>query len=90
MVVNEARQSLDDAKEAFRLLRDERAVYERWERLVVDYDVGGKSAHDARLVAAMQRHGVSHLLTFNGQDFARFTNITVVDPANAAKLPAVD
>ena len=40
------------------------------ERVVVDYDVKGKNAHDARLVAAMLRQDVSHLLTFNDQDFA--------------------
>ena len=41
----------------------------------------GKNAHDARLVAAMRVHGVTHLLTFNDQDFARYTGITVLTPA---------
>jgi predicted nucleic acid-binding protein len=30
-----------------------------------------------RLVAAMVVHGITQLLTFNKQDFQRFTNITV-------------
>lgn len=43
---------------------------------------------DARLVAAMKRHGTSHLLTFNDGDFARFSDITVVNPEAATSLPA--
>jgi predicted nucleic acid-binding protein len=64
----------------FTLLRDERAVFERWQDLVLQHDVKGKGAHDARLVAAMQRHGITHLLTFNDKDFERFTGVTVRTP----------
>jgi predicted nucleic acid-binding protein len=53
----------------FRLLLDERGVFKLWRELVTVFDVKGKMAHDARLVAAMQRHDVTHLLTFNQQDF---------------------
>jgi hypothetical protein len=35
----------------------------------------------------MIRHGVTHLLTFNAADFARFAEVTAVAPANAAALP---
>ena len=52
------------------LLRDERRVFENWRDLVNVYQVKGKNAHDTRLVAAMRRHGISDLLTFNGVDFA--------------------
>jgi hypothetical protein len=41
----------------------------------------GKNAHDARFVAAMMAHGLTHLLTFNPQDFRRYSGITVVTPA---------
>ncbi len=44
------------------------------------YAIQGKAAHDARLVAAMQKHGVSQLLTFNGADFRRYLEIEVLDP----------
>ena len=40
----------------------------------------GKQAHDARLVAAMIAHRLTHLLTFNTDDFKRFSEITVVAP----------
>lgn len=76
----QARAELESLWEIFTLLRDERAIFQHWEALVAQYEVMGKSAHDARLVAAMMRHGVSHILTFNGADFARFSNITVISP----------
>lgn len=52
-----------------------------WRRLVVHYRVSGVQVHDARIVAAMQTHGITHLLTFNGDDFRRFSEITVVHPS---------
>jgi predicted nucleic acid-binding protein len=65
----------------FPLVPDTPAVYPEWLRLVGTYSVSGKNAHDARLVAAMAVHGVTHLLTFNTADFVRFPGITVLDPA---------
>ena len=74
----------------FRLLLDERGVFAYWRDLVVGNDVKGKTAHDARLVAAMQRHGVTNLLSFNKPDFSRFTSIRVFTPAEvlAGQIPA--
>jgi predicted nucleic acid-binding protein len=74
---------LNDLSPTFKLLRDERSIYEVWQALVVDHGVVGKHAHDTRIVAAMIRHGVSLLLTFNSGDFSRYPSITTVDPKNA-------
>lgn len=52
--------------------------------MVAAYACQGKVAHDARYVAAMRAHGLTHLLTFNGADFARFPGITVLDPHTVA------
>jgi predicted nucleic acid-binding protein len=68
----------------FHLLRDERRVFELWHRLVVYHKVSGKNAHDARLVAAMNRHGVTRMLTFNCDDFKRYDSIEVIDPRSLA------
>ncbi len=75
-------RAIEKWTDAFKLLLDERGVFGRWRDLVTSYEVKGKNAHDARLVAAMQRHGVANLLTFNGQDFARFMGINVYSPAD--------
>ena len=64
------------------------AVLTEWRRLVGAYGVLGKSAHDARLVAAMIAHGLTHFLTFNLADFNRFAGITVLDPQIVAAPPA--
>jgi hypothetical protein len=64
----------------FRFLRDERAIYDPWRELVRSRSIQGKHAHDARLVAAMERHGLTHLLTFNIHDFRGFPGIQLLDP----------
>ncbi|HUQ71446.1 MAG TPA: PIN domain-containing protein [Planctomycetaceae bacterium] len=83
-------QILDEWMRFFPVLLDERGVFRLWRNLVRSYAVLGKLAHDARLVAAMQRHGVTHLLTFNQPDFARFSAIEVLTPADVltGRLPA--
>ncbi len=58
----------------------ESVLLSEWERLVRAHDVKGKAAHDARLVAAMCLHGLTHILTFNASDFARYPDITVLTP----------
>jgi predicted nucleic acid-binding protein len=83
----EAQFELDGLWPSFKLLRDERTIFEIWQQLVVDHDVTGKRAHDARLVAAMLRHRISHLLTFNAPDFSRYSEIAILEPQHAATMP---
>lgn len=86
MTATETRSKLDGLLSMFRVLRDERAIYERWQQVVADHNVKGKQVHDARLVAAMLRHNISHLLTFNAPDFVRYSAVTVVEPHQASAL----
>ena len=67
-------------KGQFSVLRDERGILEAWQNLVRRYNCQGKQTHDARLVAAMLRHGLTHLLSFNVHDFQRYDEISVIDP----------
>lgn len=62
------------------LLPDSAATHQEWRRLVVKHAVLGVVIHDARLVAAMNIHGVTQILTFNKDDFKRYSGITVVSP----------
>jgi predicted nucleic acid-binding protein len=62
------------------VLPDTQAIYREWRKLVVKYSVLGKQVHDARIVAAMNVHQITNLLTFNSRDFQRFQNITLLDP----------
>jgi predicted nucleic acid-binding protein len=56
------------------------AIYPAWEALVTQYQVMGKPAHDARLVAAMQAHNLTAILTFDKTGFSRYPGIEVVHP----------
>ena len=62
------------------LLPDNEQAYRIWRQLVVRNGVRGVQVHDARLAAAMQAHGVSHILTLNQPDFARYAPVNVVHP----------
>lgn len=69
-------------EKAFILLPEVEAIHGEWRRLVVAYGVSGTKVHDARIVAAMIVHEVRHILTLDGRDFDRYTEIVTVHPQN--------
>ena len=79
----ETGELLQDLEEAFSLLPDSADVYREWRQLALEYEVSGVQVHDARLVASMIVHNVTHILTFNVTDFERYADegIVAVDPA---------
>jgi predicted nucleic acid-binding protein len=83
----EAASELANIRTLFTLLDDPPALLPSWEQLVTVNAVLGRNAHDARLVAAMVVHGITHLLTFNDADFRRFPGITVLTPALVLTSP---
>ena len=82
LTITEAALELKKLKTTFTVLPDSADILPLWEELVVRHLVRGKQAHDARLVAAMSVHKLTHLLTFNTTDFKRFTWITVISPTD--------
>ncbi len=78
--IAQAESDISRLKALFNFLKDERAIFEQWNAPVVCNGVSGRNAHDARLVAAMQRHSVTHILTFNKSDFTRYPHIIVLTP----------
>jgi predicted nucleic acid-binding protein len=85
---SEAQAELTAIQRLVRLLRDERGIYAIWEQLVSSFGVKGKQAHDARLAAAMQRHAITHIPTFNTADFARYVFVTALTPNDALREEA--
>jgi predicted nucleic acid-binding protein len=85
MTVQQAKAKLEDLLLALVLLPDTPGIFPEWQRLVLETDCKGKPAHDARLVAAMNVHRVEEILTFNGSDFKRFRDITILDPMEIVK-----
>lgn len=80
LTVEEAAGETRELRRIFKLRPDSPAIFTEWEQLVAKYQVMGKQVHDTRLVAVMKAHGLSHILTFNIDDFKRFTDITPVAP----------
>ncbi|NLE39581.1 MAG: PIN domain-containing protein [Pirellulaceae bacterium] len=65
----EAEAKVAELLRQFPLLPEGPAVFPEWLRLVSRHGIIGKQVHDARLIAQLNVHGVSHLLTFNVGDF---------------------
>jgi predicted nucleic acid-binding protein len=85
--VAEAERRLRVVERLFPVLPDSPAVYPAWRRIVVSQGVMGVQVHDARLVAIMEVHGVTHLLTLNAADFVRYPGVTALTPAAVIASP---
>jgi len=86
--IEDCANDAEEIEQAFLRLTDTDAVYSEWRRLVVKHRISGVQVHDARLAASMYAHGLTHILTFNTADFARFDGITAVHSnAVQAALP---
>jgi predicted nucleic acid-binding protein len=72
---------VDKIERFLTVLPDSPAVYSEWKRLVVRHGVLGSKVHDARLVAAMNIHGIRRILTFNTEDFTR-CDIDAIHPSS--------
>ena len=79
--VEEADYSIEKLLSLFTLLPEKELIFWEWKRLCVFYSVKGVQVHDARIASAMLVHGITHILTFNADDFKRFEGITAVRPS---------
>lgn len=87
MSETDADAELARLKSLFVVFADAPAILPEWERLVSVYGAAGKQNHDARLVAVMLTHGITTLLTFNREDFIRYTDIIVLTPKDVLGIP---
>jgi predicted nucleic acid-binding protein len=78
----EASDSLDFIDEVMSLLQETRETYPAWRRLVAIHQVSGVQVHDAKLAAFMISHEVPCILTLNGRDFSRYSEIRAIHPAS--------
>jgi predicted nucleic acid-binding protein len=86
--IAECIRELAHVEMSFPLLNDKPTLYTEWKSFIMNFGCQGKVAHDVRYVAAMRTHGLSHILTFNFADFARFPELIVLDPNTiAASVP---
>jgi predicted nucleic acid-binding protein len=79
--VAEAESEVYLIEQGMTLLADSAAVYSEWRRIVLRHGISGVQVHDARLAATMYVHSISHVLTFNVADSARFAGLTALHPS---------
>ncbi len=73
---------IEKLKNIFSILLDIPSVYAEWEKLIKKYRVMGKQGHDTRLVAAMIAHKIDYVLTFNTDDFKRYSEVKAIAPSD--------
>ena len=78
--ISQALAEVEKIEQTLTLLPDSPAAYAEWKRLVAKHSVIGVQVHDTRLIASMNVHGVTRLLTFNATDFFRFADIEILLP----------
>ncbi len=80
LTVAETDNHLKRFERLFTIVPDTMEVFKNWRELVVKFSVSGVKVHDAKIVAAMKAHSIENLLTFNTDDFKRYTDIKAVQP----------
>lgn len=88
--VEQTRIEIEQILNQFPQLEETPQIFPHWFNLVTSYQIQGKRVHDARLVAVMLAHSVTHLLTFNPDDFRNINEIVVVHPQAIANPEAED
>ncbi|NCQ97042.1 MAG: PIN domain-containing protein [Microcystis wesenbergii Mw_QC_S_20081001_S30D] len=73
-------QEIDQILSQFSLLEESPDIFPLWFQLVTIYNIKGKRTHDIRLLAVMKAFNITHLLTFNPDDFIPIPNITILHP----------
>ena len=75
--IAEAEHRLRIIERLFSVATETPTSYTFWRNLVRTYAVQGVQVHDARLVALMQAHSITHILTLNLADFVRYQSLVV-------------
>ena len=71
-------KEIQSLESLFPVLNDSDDLLETWKKLIRQFSVSGKTAHDTRLVAWMITHQISKLYTLNTADFQRYNSIIQV------------
>jgi hypothetical protein len=72
----QAETDLERLKQIFLLLRDERSIFENWQKLVVEHSVLGKTAHDASMTHTAFRRFVWRMKLFRSNHHEDIINTT--------------
>jgi predicted nucleic acid-binding protein len=76
--VADAQKNIEQFTQGMMLLHDSPESFALWREFVQRYDVKGRNIHDCNIAATMAANGVTSILTHNGRDFTRYSEITVI------------
>jgi predicted nucleic acid-binding protein len=77
--IKQAIEALNKWEVLFRVAPDAPTLYTEWRRIVTSCHVSGIQVYDARLVAVMRVHDITHILTLDA-GFNRYSWVTVINP----------
>jgi len=64
----------------FSWIEETSEIFFYWHDLANTYNIKGKRTHDIRLIAVMKTQKLTHLLTFNPDDFIKIPDIQIIHP----------
>lgn len=85
--VGETQKNIGRCEAFFQLLQENPDIFPEWKRLVSVHQVAGLKVHDARLVATMNVHQILNIVTFDVEDFKRYTGIEILHPKDVLLQP---
>ena len=80
--VQRTQNQINQLLSQFSLLEETPQIFPNWLQLVTTHSVMGKRTHDLRLIAVMKTYEITHLLTFNPDDFLKTSDLTIVHPSD--------
>jgi predicted nucleic acid-binding protein len=80
---DDALANIEQLAERLEFCEETQAVSTRLRSLVRAHRWTGKKIHDANVVATMEAHGITRLVTENPDDFEAYRNITVISLSQA-------
>lgn len=75
----EAADMITAASQIFQVLDEPGGLWSRWLRICRELQISGKAAHDARLVAFAQVHGIPRMLTLDAATYSRHEGVEMLD-----------
>lgn len=76
--VDQVLQNIETIKTIFQVADETPAIRAKLLDLVKTYPTSGKQIHDANIVATMLIYDINKLLTFNLEDFKRFSSLIIL------------
>lgn len=78
--IKESIENVSRFKQKFQILQDSTEILEKWQELVVQYQVKGKNVFDCNIAATLFLNNITHIFTHNIADFQRYHSFIIPLP----------